>query len=159
MAWSDYETLQCYGEFGLVVSIGYDLLKFKKPGNFVEPAINTAHSEGNIEFALKFEFLPKSLAGGINPGEDLGGLQSRADYLWNVFNRCKQAGDKPIIIEFEMPGSTDKGQILCVFKDDRMDYTLFAARLFSTGLVMEQVRVEGGSFGDNQVTGGNPLSM
>lgn len=158
MPWSAYENLQCIGEYGLTVAVAYDLLKFPKPGGYREPAINTGHSEGQIDFVLKFDFLTKSLAGGHNPGEDLGGLQSRADYLWSFFNRHKRAGDKPFIVEFEMPGSLVKEARLFVFSEDRLTYTLFAARLFSCGLALEQARVEGAPMGDF-ITGANPFQL
>lgn len=158
MAWSEYEKLQYLGDYGLTISISFDLLKFPKPGNYREPAINTGHSEGTLEFALKFDFLTKSLAGGFDPGQDLGGLQSRADYLWNFFVRHKQAGDKPFTAECEMPGRLGKVENLFVFADDRMDYTLFAARIFSTGLKLEQARVEGAPMGEF-ISGENPLEI
>jgi len=160
MSWTDYELLQCIGDYGLSVSVRYDLLKFVKPGGFRDPAINTGHSEGLLSFALKFDLLPKTAGqSGINPGEELGGLQSRADYLWAFFCRHKQQGDKPFRLEFEMPGELATKEILCVFADDQLSYTLFAARMFSSGLNLEQVRIEGDQVGSDEVQFENPAQI
>lgn len=146
MPWTNYETLLCIAE-GLSVTQGFDLVKFIKPGGYRDPAFNTGHSDGLLRFALKFNFLPKTTGGmngyGVNPGAELGGLQSRADYLWRFFTRHKQQGDKPFILEGELPGLTGVHRMSVVFAEDEMSYELFAVRMFSTGLQLEQYREDG----------------
>lgn len=146
MAWTNYETLLCMAnEFSVTQS--FDLVKFIKPGGYRDPAFITGHSEGLMRFSLKFNYLPKTTGGvngyGVNPGAELGGLQSRADYLWNFFKRHKQQGDKPFILETELPGEAGVQRISVVFADDEMPYELFAVRMFSTGLALEQYREDG----------------
>lgn len=160
MAWNDYEKLQCFGEFGLTVSVSFDLLKFPKPGGYRDAAVITGRSEGTKRFSLKFDYLPKTVGDyGVDAGAELGGLQSRADYLWAFFVRHKQQGDKPFILEFDMPGQTGLQQMLCLFADDEMVYTHFAARMFSTGLNLEQVFEEGWQQGTDQVQFDNPVVL
>lgn len=155
-----YEKLQCLGEYGLSVAVDFQLLKFIKPGGFRDPAILIGHSEGLISLNLKLDYLPKSIGTyGIDAGEDKGGLQSRADYVWSFYVRHKQQGDKPFLVEVELPGVNVPVQVLVVFSGDRLEYVLFAARLFSGQLGLEQVRVDGWSDSPDLVQFENPYAL
>lgn len=158
MTWSDYETLQWLGNLDLQFTWNVSLVKFKYPGSYREPAINVGHSDGDWGMKLVFSVLSKSLAPGIDPGAQFGGLQSRADYLWEFYRRHKLGGDKPFIVECEFPGSKGLRQFLMVFAEDNISYQAFAVRLFSSGLALEQARVRG-FVGEDQISGGNPIEI
>lgn len=149
MPWGDYEQLNIVGllDWNWSITKGYDQLHFKKPGNYVDPSINTGHSQGYVELALQFDYLPKS---GLTQ-EFLDALWSRCDYLFIFFCASKEAGNKPFWLECHWPGTRDKKKILVRFAEDKLTLAEIATRMFSAGSVpFEQVRVEGDDGGPEQ---------
>lgn len=160
MAWSDYEQLLWIGNFELQFTWGVQLVKFAYPGGYADPAINVGHPDGDWGMALKFSALPQAQAQFVDPGEEFGGLQSRADYIWRFYQRHKLGGDKPFIVKMTAPGSgpTVEQEFLMRFAEDNLSFNLIACALFTSGLQLTQARVRGVEWSDH-LSGENPLEI
>ncbi len=88
---------------------------------------------GALSWRLVFKVLPKSSDGGIWLDEVT--LLSRADYLFYFFCARKREARESFIIRCP----TDGKDYLAAFVDSELTYEMFSARLFSSGVQIEQV--------------------
>lgn len=63
---------------------------------------------------------------------------SREEYLWSLFCETQISGE-PFVIQSERNGQ----YYLCEFVDERLTYQGMKIKLYSTGIELEQVRIEG----------------
>lgn len=155
---SSLEQLRWIGNFNLKFTWQIDQVDFRYVGGVCDPAITVGHPDGDYGMALVFSTLPAAQAQFIDPGADLGGPQSRADYIWNFFRRHKLNGNKPFIVEFAAPGSNNVAQQFEMrFTDKAISYELVMCALYTSGLQLEQARPRNASGGD--VPFENPLTM
>lgn len=131
----EYERLKDIGSFGLTCSIGFAFLKAQFGDGFRKSAL-VGSAAGTRSWKLVYKTLPDTRDGGFltNAGE----IQSRANYLWELFCSCKAAGDLPDIITCPRDGK----DYMAVFDDDALSYEMFSHRLFSTGLNLSQYRAQ-----------------
>jgi hypothetical protein len=160
MAWSDVETLLWIGNFDLEFIWKIDQVKFKYAGGVSDPAITVGHPDGDWGLKLNFSTLPAAAAQFIDPGEEFGGPQSRADYIWRFYQRHKLAGDKPFSVEIAAPGNNNELQeFLMRFTEDGLNYRLIACAMYTSGLQLEQARPRGAQGGGGEVPLENPFTI
>lgn len=131
-----YERLQDIGSFGLSVSIKFDMFKAKLGDGYRKSALISS-SLGTRSWKLVYKTLPGTMDNPIQVTDVL--LQSRADYIWDLFCRCKAGGDLPIIIVCPRNGK----DYCAVFEEDELTYEMFSTKLFSSGLSLGQYRTKG----------------
>lgn len=90
-------------------------------------------ARGALSWRLMFKVLPKSLDGGILM--DGGEILSRADYLFAFFCARKREERESFVIRCP----TEDKNYLVAFIDSELTYEMFSARLFSSGVQIEQV--------------------
>lgn len=160
MAFSDYEQLLWIGNFDLHFLWDAQQVDFVYPGGYQDPAITVGHPDGDWSIALNFKVLPQSAGQTVDPGEDLGGPQSRADYIWRFFQRHRLAGNKPFIVKVAAPGTgpTVEQEFLMRFEKAPLDFNLIACALYTSGLKLTQARERGAQWSDH-LSGGNPFTI
>lgn len=143
----EFEELKYIGSFGLVCSISFDYIEHQFGDGYDETLV-VGSSTGLREWQLKYKVLPGTLDRPIQL--DNGDLLSRADYLWDLFNRLKADGNKSLIITCPRDGKRYLAKIV----EPKLSYEMFMVKLFSSGLTLRQRRERGvatlddGSLGD-----------
>jgi hypothetical protein len=130
----EYEHLELLGSFGLEVEIDFPGTLEADFGDGYERSARTGHPDGLRSWRLVYKVLPGTLDNAPESGPL--SLQSRADYLWDFFIRHKSAGNRPFIVTCPRDGQ----EYLAKFLDRKLTYTLFATKLFSSGLALRQRR-------------------
>lgn len=145
-----FERLHLLGNFGLSVGTQYDMLSDKFVGGFRIDM--RACPKGGTEFAqLKYDVL--SQAQGQKVGVGNGAYEeTQADYLYNFYVRKMDNNREPFICTHPRT----RKDALWVFADDGLTLELFAAYLYSTGVRLEQVRIQGFTLTD---TSENPQTI
>jgi hypothetical protein len=131
-----FETLKEIGNYGLSEGISFTILEIDYGEGYDDSAL-IGSDQGTRNWRLVF----KSLLGTLDYPVQLnsGDLQSRADYIWDFFCRHKAAGNK----SFRMVSPRDGKVYLAKFLEHTLTYEMFAIKLFSTGLVIQQRRERG----------------
>jgi len=70
-------------------------------------------------------------------------LSGRSQYLWRFFRASKIAGNKVFWLEVEDPETGTRKKYLAEFDDHRLSYAVLAARVYGTGLTMNERRLPG----------------
>jgi hypothetical protein len=129
------ETLLEIGNFGLSTGIKFDLVE-QEMGDGYDFSILVGSSAGLRFWSMVFKVLPGTLDGGIMRGTE---LQSRADYLWDLFCRMKAAANA----SFYLICPKDNKKYLVKFAEHELAYEEFAFQLFSSGVKVLQRREVG----------------
>ncbi len=149
---SEYEQLLWIGNFGLRWTRSVQLVKFGYPGGYADPAINVGNPDGDWALELRYNPLPQSNGPSllVDPGEQYGGPQTRADYLWRLWERCKLGGDKPITVKATAPGTGPiyEREFQMRFEADELTLELVSCALYSGGVRLVQARSRGTQWSD-----------
>lgn len=99
---------------------------------------------GSIEDDLEPEYVLGEVSGFVltEPGDRilLEG-SSRSKYLWRFFRISKATNDEPFWIEVDDPDDGARKKFLASFIDNRLNYGVLCAKLYSTGLQLRQRRL------------------
>ena len=131
-----YERLQYIGSFGLTCEIGFDILEAEFGDGYDASAL-----VGSDQRLRGWRLVYKVLTGTMDSPiqVNVSELESRADYLWNFFQRRKVEGNSSFIITCPRDGK----DYLAKFVDHKLSYEMFATKLFSSGVVLQQRREKG----------------
>jgi hypothetical protein len=130
----EYERLQKIGDFGLTASIRFEMVS-RRMGRGRRRTVLFGDRTGLRSWKLVYKVLPDTQDGPVQttPAE----LESRANYIWNLFCRSKTGHadvDRPVIVTCPRDGK----DYLAVFTDHELSYEMFMAKLYSSGLQLEQ---------------------
>jgi lysophospholipase L1-like esterase len=118
-------------------------------GDGFKVGATVGHPAGTRAWSMKVDVLPgEAVHGGFIPDdvdESLtlteAGQSTRAEYLWRFFRASKENGNRPFWIEVEDPEDGDRKLFLASFVDNRLSYEMLRAKIYSTGLALEQRRL------------------
>jgi hypothetical protein len=129
-----YERLQLIGSFGLTASLRFEMVT-RKMGRGRRRSVLFGDRSGLRSWKLVYRVLNDTMDSPVPTTAAL--IESRADYLWNLFQRCKTGYDdvdRPFIITCLRDG---KDYLVC-FADNELSYEMFMTKLYSSGLTLEQ---------------------
>lgn len=127
-----FEVLETRGNYGCAEEISHAILRADYGDGYDQSALIGPRT-GLKSWRLKFNVLAQTEDDVVSVGDS-----SEADYLWDFYCR-KQATGEPFVIE-----SLRNGQYyLARFTDEKLSFELFALRLFTTGVSLQQVRRRG----------------
>lgn len=127
------QELQITGDFDLQVEIEFGEVE-RNYGKSYSTVLRTGHTDGDLSFKLVYKTLSNSGGQAITDPED-SIAKAPARYLWEFFVRRKQDGEP-----FNVKNPRTGALVLVKFAEKKLSYTLFAVRLFSTGLSLKQFR-------------------
>ncbi len=125
--------LQITGDFDLQEEIEFAEI-VRNYGSGHDTVLRGGHSEGNLSFKLVYKVLSNS--GGqaiVDPRDSVAKPPAR--YLWETFVWAKQ-NNAALNVKDPRTGNL----VLCKFAERKLSYTLFAVRLFSSGISLKQYR-------------------
>ena len=128
-----YQTLKLTGDFDLQVEIEFEEIQ-RYYGSGYDTTVRTGHSAGVLHFKLVYKVLSGSQGQKIHDDES-GTDKAPADYVWDAFVNRKADG-QPFYIKNPRTGT----DVLVKFTDRRLSFTLFAVKLFSSGITLRQFR-------------------
>jgi hypothetical protein len=134
-----YERLQEIGSFGLSEAGRVDEILHNLGGGFYR-SILIGPRQPLRRWTFVYKVLPGTMDGPVQTTEEL--LESRADYLWNIFFRSKFGypdTNRPIIVTSPRDGK----DYLAIFKDSELSYEMFMTKLFRSQVELREVRVRG----------------
>lgn len=121
------------GDFDLQVEIEFAEIP-RNYGSGHETVLRGGHSDGNLGYKLVYKTLSNSGGQAITDPED-STAKAPARYVWEFFVRRKQ--DQAAFNVKDPRTGTD---VLVKFAERKLSYTLFAVRLFSSGISLKQYR-------------------
>lgn len=127
------QTLKLTGDFDLQVEIEFEEI-VRNYGSGFDTTLTTGHSDGQLHFKLTYKVLSGSQGQKIHDDES-GTDKAPADYVWDFFVARKK-DKQPFYILNPRTGTN----VLCKFSERRLSFTLFAIKLFSTGISLHQFR-------------------
>lgn len=125
--------LQITGDFDLVEEIEFAEI-VRNYGSGHDTVLRGGHSDGNLSFKLVYKTLSNSGGQQITDPRD-SVAKAPARYLWETFVWAKQ-NNAALNVKSARTGSL----VLVKFAERKLSYTLFAVRLFSTGIALKQYR-------------------
>jgi hypothetical protein len=149
----DYERLLDIGSFGLAESWGVQMIHHKM-GAGRRRSILVGSRAGERKWRFVYKLLPDTMDGAIQTTDVL--IESRAMYIYRLFIRSK-VGHEDVNRPIYVTSPIDGKDYLAVFVDDEISFEMFATKLFSSQLQLEQARVPGLNVGGNDFgTSENP---
>jgi hypothetical protein len=133
---SELEELKEIGSFGLTCDIAFSILEIDY-GDGHDDSSLVGSSLGTRSWKLVYKTLPGTMDSPVQVTDAL--LESRADYLWNFFCRRKAEGNSSFILTCPRDGK----RYLAKFVEHKLSYEMFATKLFSSGLSIQQRREAG----------------
>ena len=127
------QTLQIIGNFSPEIEIEFAEI-VRDYGDGYDSTVRVGHSDGQLHFRLVYNVLPGAQGQSILDPETSTN-KSQADYLWDFFVKRKQDGE-PFLVK----NPRTEANVLVKFAESRLSYTLFAVKLFSTGIRLKQYR-------------------
>lgn len=121
------------GDFDLVEEIEFGEIE-RNYGKSYSTILRTGHSDGDLSFKLTYKTLSNSGGQAITDPED-STAKAPARYVWEFFVRRKQDG-----AAFNVKDPRTGSLVLVKFAERKLSYTLFAVRLFSSGISLKQFR-------------------
>lgn len=121
------------GDFDIQVEIEFGEIE-RNYGKSYSTVLRTGHTDGDLGFKLVYKTLANSSGQAITDPED-SIAKAPARYVWEFFVRRKQDG-----AAFNVKDPRTGNLVLCKFAERKLSYTLFAVRLFSSGISLKQFR-------------------
>lgn len=121
------------GGFGIEVAIEFGEIE-RNYGKSYSTVLRTGHTDGDLSFKLTYDILANSGGQAITDPED-SIAKAPARYVWEFFVRRKQDG-----AAFNVKDPRTGNLVLVKFAEKKLSYTLFAVRLFSSGITLKQFR-------------------
>lgn len=161
---SDLVTLNTTG-FLFTETVGEWAVLSADFGDGYKSSATVGHPDGTRTWSMKIDVLPGDARGGaiaddvdpsflltqggdyvLTEGEGGGRVvlekqSTRAEYLWRFFRYSKANGNQPFWVELEDPDDGTRKMFLASFADNRINYQVLCAKIYSTGLQLEQRRL------------------
>lgn len=130
------ETLDTTGFLMNNVRVKYALLVADFGDGFESGAI-IGNLDGQRFWSMKIDVVPDDTTSGAGLIEG----ETRAEYLWNFFQRSKAAANQPFWFLHQEPGQGEQ-LFLASFIDDELSFDILCAKIYSSGLQLKQRRLE-----------------